>query len=412
MIKRILPLSIAIITAGSSLAFNVKRPLLQSTDLEPYSSSILKTHNGSVKSSAFTRAGEGDSNSIDFSLAGEWGNAFKLNGVSAGDEVYLAFEMSKENTKVFADDEITSINITTGVFVANNIETNKVIDVNVFIIEDDIEKAPVYKQAGVLGDKPYTEYKVTLDTPYKITEGKNFFVGYSFKVPTGNQYYVSTDYMYPETTDGCWIGTVKDKTISWDNLAEEIGSLCIGCTIAGENFPQNNVSLLNIAGTPYTEPGKEFTYHFYIQNKGQSASEIEMTYVIGNAAVKTEKISLNKKLSYGETDIFEMQLVCDEEKTGIPMTFTISKVDGVENNSKYTTMSGTIDCYSSSKGFPRVHLIEEGTGTWCGWCPRGIVMMEYIAEKYPDFFARAAIHKSYGTSRDPMQVSTPLEVET
>jgi len=37
-------------------------------------------------------------------------------------------------------------------------------------------------------------------------------------------------------------------------------------------------------------------------------------------------------------------------------------------------------------------LVEEGTGTWCGWCPRGDVFMRAMAEKYPDHFVPVAVH--------------------
>ncbi|MFZ5551714.1 MAG: Omp28-related outer membrane protein [Bacteroidota bacterium] len=45
---------------------------------------------------------------------------------------------------------------------------------------------------------------------------------------------------------------------------------------------------------------------------------------------------------------------------------------------------------------------EEGTGTWCGWCPRGAVFMEMLETKYGDFWAGIAVHN--GTN-DPMVVT-------
>lgn len=40
---------------------------------------------------------------------------------------------------------------------------------------------------------------------------------------------------------------------------------------------------------------------------------------------------------------------------------------------------------------------EEGTGTWCGWCPRGDVFMHLMEETYPDHFVPIAVHNG-----DPM----------
>jgi hypothetical protein len=48
--------------------------------------------------------------------------------------------------------------------------------------------------------------------------------------------------------------------------------------------------------------------------------------------------------------------------------------------------------------FKRV-VAEEGTGTWCGWCPRGDVFMHLMEETYPDHFVPIAVHNG-----DPMTV--------
>jgi hypothetical protein len=45
----------------------------------------------------------------------------------------------------------------------------------------------------------------------------------------------------------------------------------------------------------------------------------------------------------------------------------------------------------------KVVWVEEATGTWCQWCPRGAVMMDAMQEKYDAFFAGIAVHNG-----DPM----------
>lgn len=37
-------------------------------------------------------------------------------------------------------------------------------------------------------------------------------------------------------------------------------------------------------------------------------------------------------------------------------------------------------------------VIEEGTGQWCGWCPLGIIVLDYLKEKYPDNVVPIAVH--------------------
>ena len=47
---------------------------------------------------------------------------------------------------------------------------------------------------------------------------------------------------------------------------------------------------------------------------------------------------------------------------------------------------------------------EEGTGTWCGWCPRGAVAMNWMDEKYYGYWQGIAVHNG-----DPM-VNTDYDV--
>ena len=48
----------------------------------------------------------------------------------------------------------------------------------------------------------------------------------------------------------------------------------------------------------------------------------------------------------------------------------------------------------------KVVIGEEATGTWCGWCPRGAVKLEEMAENYPDTWIGIAVHNG-----DPMAVA-------
>lgn len=51
-------------------------------------------------------------------------------------------------------------------------------------------------------------------------------------------------------------------------------------------------------------------------------------------------------------------------------------------------LDGSITC------FQRTVLIEEGTGTWCMWCPRGAYGLELMHEKYGDAIVDVAVHGS------------------
>ena len=85
-----------------------------------------------------------------------------------------------------------------------------------------------------------------------------------------------------------------------------------------------------------------------------------------------------------------------------PNTFTatVSNVNGLGADGDATddVISTTITPVTAAVG--KVVVAEEGTGTWCQWCPRGAVYMDAMADKYQSYFAGIAVHNS-----DPMTVT-------
>ena len=65
-------------------------------------------------------------------------------------------------------------------------------------------------------------------------------------------------------------------------------------------------------------------------------------------------------------------------------TLVISSMEGTD----LQTIQGSITC------FERTVLIEEGTGTWCMWCPRGQYGLQQLHQKRPGEFVDIAVHVS------------------
>lgn len=62
------------------------------------------------------------------------------------------------------------------------------------------------------------------------------------------------------------------------------------------------------------------------------------------------------------------------------------------SNNSLTNYVGIVPYIPQKKVF-----CEEATGTWCGWCVRGICFMDYMAETYPETWIGVAVHNG-----DPM----------
>ena len=81
------------------------------------------------------------------------------------------------------------------------------------------------------------------------------------------------------------------------------------------------------------------------------------------------------------------------------MTVTITEVNGGADGDA-TNNSGTAKFNTISNTDTKRVLFEEGTGTWCGWCPRGAVAMDNLLATYPNTFIGIAVHNG-----DPMALT-------
>jgi hypothetical protein len=78
---------------------------------------------------------------------------------------------------------------------------------------------------------------------------------------------------------------------------------------------------------------------------------------------------------------------------------TITQVNSATDPSMADNLDSTIINTITTSPLKKV-IIEEGTGTWCQWCPRGAVAMDYMATTYPDKFIGVAVHNG-----DPMTLA-------
>lgn len=78
-------------------------------------------------------------------------------------------------------------------------------------------------------------------------------------------------------------------------------------------------------------------------------------------------------------------------------TLTITKVNGMDNVATEKTATGTLVTVKRKPKF--VPLVEEATGTWCGWCPRGAIGLKLLNKTFRDDVVTVAVH-----SNDPMEL--------
>ncbi|MBK9592559.1 MAG: Omp28-related outer membrane protein [Crocinitomicaceae bacterium] len=85
----------------------------------------------------------------------------------------------------------------------------------------------------------------------------------------------------------------------------------------------------------------------------------------------------------------------------LPVVATVSNVNGGGADDDAADDVKTIETTPSVAAPGKVVVAEEGTGTWCQWCPRGAVFMDMMSDKYDGYFAPIAVHNN-----DPMTVAS------
>ena len=136
---------------------------------------------------------------------------------------------------------------------------------------------------------------------------------------------------------------------------------------------------------------EDFVIKGEIYNSSTEAiTSIKYAYEINETS--TEKtITTNVAVNSGAIVEFPVNSI---NESGIySIKITILEINGktdlvTSNNSK------TTDLVVGALFFDKKVVVEEGTGTWCQYCPRGMVGMAMMKEKYPESFIGIAVHVS------------------
>ena len=144
-------------------------------------------------------------------------------------------------------------------------------------------------------------------------------------------------------------------------------------------------------------------YPFYITNN--SAKPItQLTYSISVDGVNGAEKSLDLSSPIESMETASIPYTTAFEDDGVhSVELNISKVNGNTNINKQSSAEYSI--IALEKSADRVSVVEEQTGTWCGWCPRGHVALDLLNKQLGDKVVTLAGHFANGESQvDPMNI--------
>ena len=310
----------------------------------------------------------------------------------AGATIGAAIEIPGEIAQQWIGSKLTGIEIGFGI--------SSYTEVTAFVTKN-LSGDPVYTQSATMEQASWNN--LMLDQPYVI-DGETFFVGYSTICPEKSDYPVGVDYVMSTSPQyGDWMGVNND----WDHYAAYFGNVCIRLLLEGENLPRYDAVVSNLFVPEVVPQGEPFSAYFFIRNNGvETIENVTVDVKINGEVVTTKEATASNPIESGGFDrIYVNDIIFEETGLNIPVELCVTEVNGHPDDSPINnTVEGVGAC--SDLTFNKGVLVEEFTGTWCGWCPRGIVGMQYMHENYAkDGFIGIGVHYN-----DEMVSSSYVEI--
>lgn len=254
-----------------------------------------------------------------------------------------------------------------------------VTDLSVFI-KDSLTGEDIYSQE--VGATPRGWNTITLDKAFTLPD-TDLYIGYTC---TGS---ASPIGLSGETiSDACWLRATTGGTW-YDQESQKKGSLCIRAVLDGKTISYTDIEFESLAHA-YGEKGKDFYIKGKAYNHGaHTVSNFIVNYSIDGGALIRKEVEATLPPQGSGNFAFVANAI--NESGEYSVNVSIISVEGKEDEgTDSNTIAGNISILP--KTYPKKAVMEEGTGTWCTWCPRGIVGMEMMKEKYPETFIGIAVH--------------------
>lgn len=226
--------------------------------------------------------------------------------------------------------------------------------------------------------------EVTLSKPYTIT-GKPFYIGYQTEANAGESV-LGIDRVSTSINLGDFYGVNGE----YDNLGETNGNIALRFQMEGNVKPDVDAITDKIFPPALIGQNSErpFEADFTLLNVGaKTITGVELTASLGGEDIwDMEVIVVNtgNQIKFGEKGLVAIKGFPSDKVDGkdIPLNVNITGLKLSDGSvaplraslNGATTVAATL--------FEKNVVIEEFTGTWCGWCPRGWVGMEYMRDNY------------------------------
>lgn len=231
---------------------------------------------------------------------------------------------------------------------------------------------------------------ITLDSPYTITE-EGIYVGCSFSLPKLTKAAEAPCRLSVGSyADGMYVHTTR-SFLKFMALGDEYNAAVPFSVMIKGNYPATSVAIGELKEV-YGELGQSIAADVKVLNLGtEPVASVGYSYAIGDETGKGH-LDINQPLqpNFTRMNPLRLPLVTTKPEGNYGFTIRIDSVNGAAN--QYVTPEASSQIIL--RGTVPVHraVIEEYTGLWCGYCPKGFVALEKMNKLYPDKFIGLSYH--------------------
>lgn len=257
---------------------------------------------------------------------------------------------------------------------------------------DDVDGQVIDIDASDVNDRE--PYDVALAKPYDVT-AKGVYVGYTFDAD--DPYPVLATTGVPTQAGGFFLKT-SDTYPEWQNVTGfNYGNLAIQVLLDGE-FHQAAAKVSDF-GEAVAMVGSEVSVPVTVTNYGNDGMS-SIDYIVSSDGVAGEEQHYDLPVPVTQvrgTTVVNVPFTAPLRATISHKAVTVTKVNGTDNELVGEGQGAVIGIEETVE---RRVVMEEFTGTWCGWCPRGMVGMRQLKADWGQRFIGLSIHNG-----DPMALT-------
>lgn len=248
--------------------------------------------------------------------------------------------------------------------------------------------------------------------PVAIPEG-GLYAGYTFTIGEKTEANAMPVTGMKGATEGGFYYFTTKSALKWKDYTKELDFTSALRVMVDGEFPAAGVSPSNAGNSYFDAKAEEMALNVSLAQFGdEPISNVGYTLTVGNKSVTGEiAFDIPQTVQFGHAIDYDILADIQLPAGDYPLTFTVDKVNGNANGSvapEFVEDVKMLAYYPVNRP-----LMEEFTGLWCGFCPRGWAAMKMMQEQFGDLYVCASYHLDpYDADNDPMVVMDDMDVAT